>query len=154
MLTDGSGPQNCGFTWGSGKTFKSYKSVQRSTDTSFSFSGVTCDNSPCCASISCQADGLCLGLSFTQSFSPPSTLAAGVVAAIVIAVLAAVVLAAYLRWRKVRKDQQMAMARAGAGTPAVMQIQMNPVVPYGGAPPQGQPMPPGPQPQQPSYVWT
>ena len=90
-------------------------------------------------------------------------------AGIVIVVLAAVVaLVAFARWRKARKDQQVALMKSGAGAPAAMQIQMNPVqpyggapptvpyggappiAPYGGAPPQGQPMPPGPPTQ---YVW-
>lgn len=162
ILTDGSGSRNCDYKWDS-STVTYYKKALASTDTSISFSDVPCESSPCCALISCGDTRPCIGLSLTQNFTSPGTLAAGVIAAIVIGVLAVVALAAFLRWRKVRKDQQMAMAMAGAGAPAVVQIQMNPVVPYGsappmapygGAPPPGQPMPPGHQPQQPSYVWT
>ena len=69
------------------------------------------------------------------------------VAAIVIFVLLAVVAGAvFLGMRRMRKDQQMALV-SGVGTPPV-QIQMNPVQPYGGMPPHfGQPAP-----LQPQYV--
>ena len=173
ILTDGPGAKNCDFQWGNDDPdyiYKDYSYTKRVLDTtaaSISFNDVTCANSPCCASIKCGSlPGPlnfipCIGLSYSQSFTSPGTptlvTPSGVVAAIVIAVLAAAAGVAFLRWRKVRKDQQIAHAMSGAGAPVVVQTQINPVVPYGGAPlsvPHGQPMPPGPPPQQPSYVWT
>ncbi len=171
ILTDGPGAKNCDFQWGNDdpdyiyKDYSYNKRVLASTAASISFNDVTCANSPCCASIKCGSTAFniipCIGLSYSQSFTSPGNptleTPSGVVAAIVIALLAAVAGAAFLRWRKVRKDQQMAMALSGAGAPVVVQTHINPVVPYGGAPPpvpHGQLMPPGPPPQQPSYLWT
>jgi hypothetical protein len=144
MLTDGAGAQECGFTWGSGSTFNSYKSVQLSTATSFSFTGVPCEKTPCCASVSCQSSGgPCIGLSFVQSFSdPPPTqppgsappvLLPGEIAALFISVLAVAVGVAFFFWHQGRKDQQQA-AQAGAGADAP-QAQANPLQPFGSAPP-------------------
>ena len=161
ILTDGSGAKNCGYRWDGGG-YNYYKEVLASTATSISLPDVPCESSPCCALIYCDSGRPCIGLSITQSFTPAgvSKLAAGAIAGIVVAVLAAGAGAALMRWRKVRRDQQMAMA-----APAVVQIQVNPVQPYGGAPPAapygGAPptgpamMPPGPPPPplQPSYVW-
>lgn len=145
MLTDGAGAQECGFTWGSGSTFNSYKSVQLSTATSFSFTGVPCERSPCCASVSCQSGGgPCIGLSFVQSFSDappaqppgsvPPALLPGEITALLISLLAVAVGVAFFFWHKGRKDQQLA-AQAGAGAADAPQAQANPLQAFGSAPP-------------------
>ena len=143
MLTDGAGAQECGFTWGSGSTFNSYKSVQLSTATSFSFAGVPCEKSPCCASVSCQSGGgPCIGLSFVQSISDPPpiqpnlppALLPGEIAALLISVLAVAVGVAFFFWHKGRKDQQLA-AQAGAGAADAPQAQANPLQAFGSAQP-------------------
>lgn len=143
LLTDGAGAQNCGFAWGAGSTFNSYRSVQLSTATSFSFTDVPCETAPCCASVSCQSSGgPCIGLSFIQKFSdpppfqpnPPPALLPGEIAALLISVLAVAVGVAFFFWHKGRKDQQLA-AQAGAGAADAPQAQANPLQAFGSAQP-------------------
>jgi hypothetical protein len=164
FMGDGAGRSRCDFEWAPDTTFYSYKSVQLSRATSFTFSGVTCDRSPCCTSLLCastNAEG-CIGLSYTQSFDVPgvSGLAAGVIVAIVLGVLVAIGGAAGWEWRRRRQQKQMQMALAmqqqqmQQQQQAALQVQStNPLQPvvFGAAPNPYAPTPYPPAPQ--GAVW-